>query len=198
MVDVEVLDYTEVKKAASLFHRDGFVVIKNALTPQQLRLVQAGATRESVLQMSEFPLEKGNRGYARYSFNQRKIHLPEWSQLIDLETVLPILDHIWGSSDYKCIGAGGDYSALGAKIQPLHTDLLDFFEDPLKQVTARDVPAPYIAVNYLMVDFKEINGAIFFFRRHIRRLLSGDSRCSIVVDLDGVGCDRRRLFRQIV
>ncbi|MBI1925131.1 phytanoyl-CoA dioxygenase family protein [Candidatus Poribacteria bacterium] len=162
MLDVELLDYTEVKKAASIFHRDGFVVIKNALTPQQLRFAQAGAAREIALQMAEFPLEKGNRGYARYSFNQRKIHLPEWSQLIDLPTILPILDQIWGSSDYICTGAGGDYSAPGAKIQHLHTDLGDFFNDPLKQVTARDVPAPYIAVNYLMVAFKEINGAIRF------------------------------------
>jgi ectoine hydroxylase-related dioxygenase (phytanoyl-CoA dioxygenase family) len=162
MLDVELLNYTEVERASSIFHRDGFVVIQNALTPQQLAFAQSGATREIARQMAELPLEKGNRGYARYSFNQQKIHLPEWSQLIDLPTILPILDKIWGSSDYICIGAGGDYSAPGAKIQHLHTDVGDFFNDPLGQVTARDVPAPYIAVSVLMVEFKEINGAIRF------------------------------------
>ena len=162
MLDVEILDCTEVQKAAAILHRDGFVVVKNALTPQQLAFTQAGAAREIELQMAEFPLKKGNRGFARYSFNQRRIHLPEWSHLIDLPTILPILDEIWGSAEYLCIGAGGDYSAPGAKIQPMHSDLPDFLKDPLKQSTARDLPAPYIAVNYLMVDFKKVNGAIRF------------------------------------
>ncbi|MBM3264929.1 MAG: phytanoyl-CoA dioxygenase family protein [candidate division Zixibacteria bacterium] len=162
MLDVEILDYAEVEKAEAIFHRDGVVVIENALTSQQLEFAQTGAAREVGLQMAALPLKEGNRGYARYSFEQHRIHLPEWSQLIDLPTVLPILDRIWGSSGYLCIGAGGDYSAPGAKIQPLHSDVGDFLRDPLKQTTVRDLPAPYIAVNFLMVDFKKINGAIRF------------------------------------
>ncbi len=162
MLKIELLDPSQTDKAAAVFHRDGFVAIKNALTPKQFAFAQAGAKREIALQMAELPREKGNRGLARYSFNQRKIHLPEWSQLIDLPTTLPILDKIWGNSDYICIGAGGDYSGPGAKIQPMHTDVLDFFNDPLGQATARDVPAPYIAVNLLLVDFKKVNGATRF------------------------------------
>ncbi|MBI4551777.1 MAG: phytanoyl-CoA dioxygenase family protein, partial [Candidatus Latescibacteria bacterium] len=83
-------------------------------------------------------------------------------QLIDLPTVLPILDRIWESAEYLCSGAGGDYSAPGATIQPLHSDLGDVFHDPLGQVTVRDVPPPFIVVNYLMIEFKTINGAIRF------------------------------------
>jgi len=44
----------------------------------------------------------------------------------------------------------------------LHSDLRDFFKDPLGQITSHDVPAPYIAVNFPMVDFKVINGATRF------------------------------------
>ena len=40
MLDVELLDYTQVERAASIFHRDGFVAIQNALTPQQLAFAQ--------------------------------------------------------------------------------------------------------------------------------------------------------------
>ena len=162
MLNAEILEHTQVEKAATIFHRDGFVLIKDALTPAQLQFAQSGSKREITRQMKRLPLEKGNRGYARYSFEQKELPLPEWSQLIDLPTILPILDQIWGSSDYICIGAGGDYSAPGAKIQHLHSDLRDFFNDPLGQISGRDVPAPYIAVNFPMVDFKVGNGATRF------------------------------------
>lgn len=161
MLDIEIVPYTEVDRATAIFHRDGFVAVSGTLTSAQLAFAQAGARRVIAQQMAETPLDQANRGYARYSFGQQ-VHHPEWIQLIDLPTVLPILDTIWGSSDYLCSGAGGDYSAPGAKIQHLHADLVDVFQDPLGQVTFRDVPTPFIVVNYLMVDFKEINGAIRF------------------------------------
>ena len=161
MFDIELLEPTEIERAAAGFHRDGFVAVNNALTPAQLRYAQAGTRRVIAEQMEDIPLENANRGYARYSFGPQ-LHHPEWAQLIELPTVLPILDEIWGSADYICSGGGGDYSTPGAKIQHLHSDMGDFFNDPLGQVTARDVPTPYIVVNFLMVEFKEINGAIRF------------------------------------
>jgi ectoine hydroxylase-related dioxygenase (phytanoyl-CoA dioxygenase family) len=82
--------------------------------------------------------------------------------LVDLPTILPILERIWNSADFTCMGAGGDYSVPGAAIQPLHSDIGDFLNDPLGQVTVRDLPTPFIVVNFLMVDFREINGAIRF------------------------------------
>ena len=38
----------------------------------------------------------------------------------------------------------------------------DVFKDPLGQVTIHDVPTAYIVVNFLMVEFRKINGAIRF------------------------------------
>jgi ectoine hydroxylase-related dioxygenase (phytanoyl-CoA dioxygenase family) len=161
MLEVEVVQPGEVERAAAIFHRDGFVVVSEALTGEALAFVQAGARRVIAEQMAATPLDRANRGRARYSFGPQ-LHHPEWRQLVDLPTVLPILDRIWESADYTCMGAGGDYAAPGAEIQPLHSDIGDFLRDPLGQVTVRDLPAPFIVVNFLMVEFREINGAIRF------------------------------------
>src|SRR6266581_4082163 len=161
MLEVEVVDPAEVERAAAIFQRDGFVVVRAALTGAPLAFAQAGAKRVIAEQMAATPLEQANRGFARYSFGPQ-LHHAEWLQLVDLPTILPILDQIWGSTEYTCMGAGGDYSTPGAPIQPLHSDIGDFLKDPLGQVTARDLPPPFIVVNFLMVEFKESNGAIRF------------------------------------
>jgi ectoine hydroxylase-related dioxygenase (phytanoyl-CoA dioxygenase family) len=161
MLEVEVVDPAEGERAAAIFHRDGFVVVRDPLTPAQMAFAQAGARRVIAEQMAATPLEKANRGFARYSFGPQ-LHHPEWRQLVDLPTILPILDRIWDSTEYTCMGAGGDYAAPGAAIQPLHSDMGDFLRDPLGQVTVRDLPTPFIVVNFLMVEFREVNGAIRF------------------------------------
>ena len=161
MLDIDLIPCAEADRAAAVFHRDGFVAVSGTLTAAQLAFAQAGARRVIAEQMAEIPLEKANRGFARYSFGPQTHH-PEWIQLVDLPTVLPILEKIWGSSDYRCMGAGGDYSTPGAQIQRLHSDMGDFLKDPLGQTTCRDLPTPFIVVNYLMVAFKEVNGAIRF------------------------------------
>ena len=63
-----------------------------------------------------------------------RFHHPEWAQLIDLQTVLPVLEAIWKSSDFHCWGAGGDYSLPGARIQKLHADITDMLLDPQGRV----------------------------------------------------------------
>ncbi|MBT5875853.1 MAG: hypothetical protein HOH43_20675 [Candidatus Latescibacteria bacterium] len=161
MLDVDLIASSDVDRAVTTFHREGFVAVSGALSKEQLTLAQAGARRVIEEQTAAIPLVEANRGFARYSFGQQ-IHHPEWQQLIDLPAVLPILERIWGSADFNCTGAGGDYSLPGAKIQHLHADIGDFFNDPLGQVTSFDVPAPHIVINYLMVDFHEKNGAIRF------------------------------------
>ena len=95
MLDFEVISHTEIDRSVSVFNRDGFVIIRDALAPDQLALAQSGTRREVANQMAEIPVERANRGYARYSFNQQRIHLPEWYQLIDLPTILPILEQVW-------------------------------------------------------------------------------------------------------
>lgn len=161
MLKVPILAPHEIDRAATIFHRDGFVCVKNTLTPEQLKFAQAGAARVIKEQTDADPERKGNRGSYRYSFGHQSHH-PEWSMLIDLPQLLPIIDKIWGSQDYTCSGAGGDYSLPGAQIQPLHKDMGDFFNDPLGVVTHHDVPAPFIVVNFTMVDFTKENGAIRF------------------------------------
>ncbi len=161
MLNIELVTSDNVTRAATVFHRDGFVAIGEALSPEELERAQVGAQRVIENQTAAAPPGQGNRGFARYSFGDQ-IHHPEWAMLVDLPTVLPIIESIWKSQDYTCTGAGGDYSLPGAKIQPLHSDMGDFFQDPLGQTDFRDVPAPFIVVNFLMTAFTKENGAIRF------------------------------------
>jgi ectoine hydroxylase-related dioxygenase (phytanoyl-CoA dioxygenase family) len=158
---LELVEPGDVERAVRIFHRDGFVAIRDALDPGQLRIAQSGAQRVIAEQTAAIPREQANRGLARYSFGPQ-MHNPEWAMLCDLATTLPIIDRIWGAQDHACIGGGGDYSLPGAEIQPLHSDLGDFLRDPLGVVDARDLPTPFIVVNVLMVEFTELNGAIRF------------------------------------
>ena len=161
MLDIEVVPCSDVERAVTLFHRDGFVALCGALTEEQLAFAQEGARRVVAEQYASTPFEEANRGFARYSFGSQ-VHHPEWSMLVDLPTVLPLLDAIWNGDDYTCSGGGGDYSHPGAQIQHLHSDMRDLLKDPLGQVNIFDLPTPFIVVNYLMTDFSEINGAIRF------------------------------------
>ena len=161
MLNLKLVDQAQPQRAAPLFHQHGSVALEEALSPQQLEFARQGAQRVVAQQLAATPLEEANRGFARYSFGSQ-LHHPEWAQLVDLPTVLPALDAIWGGPGYICMGAGGDYSVPGAKIQQLHSDLGDFFADPLGQVSCWDVPAPFIVVNFLLTEFREINGAIRF------------------------------------
>jgi ectoine hydroxylase-related dioxygenase (phytanoyl-CoA dioxygenase family) len=40
--------------------------------------------------------------------------------------------------------------------------MADFFHDPLGQTTFHDVPAPFIVINFAMIDFTRENGATRF------------------------------------
>jgi ectoine hydroxylase-related dioxygenase (phytanoyl-CoA dioxygenase family) len=161
MLDIKPVSATNPEKAAEVFFRDGFVALNDVLSPDQLAYAQEGAHRVVDEQMAEIPLEDANRGFARYSFGSQ-IHHPEWAQLVELPSLLPILDEIWGTEDYTCSGGGGDYSTPGAKIQKLHSDMGDMLKDPLGQINVYDLPTPFIVVNFLMTEFKEVNGAIRF------------------------------------
>ncbi len=161
MLDLQTFAPGDPSGAASVFHRDGLVVIRDALTPEQLALAQAGARRVAAEQMAAIPLEEANRGHARYSYGLQ-LHHPEWAQLIAVPTILPVLDEIWGSEEYICGLGGGDYSAPGAEIQHLHADVHDDIADPLQQVTIFDLPSPFIVANYVMTEFSERTGATRF------------------------------------
>lgn len=120
------------------------------------------------------PTRRGNRGSHRYSFGGSSItrsmlHLPAWQMLVDLPTITPIMAAIFGSMNYMLRAASGDFCLPGAvEYQPLHRDMGDYvdgartpfssFADPSGRLTTRDLPVPYVAVNFPTVDITGTNG----------------------------------------
>ena len=172
---LEVLEPHEIDRAVRVFSRDGFVVIRDVLTRDQLDFLRGGCDRVIHEIMSLDKNRDGNRGSHRYSFGAssitgQQLHQPEWQMLIDLETVSPIVTALFGSSHYALRGSGGDFCLPGAhRYQPLHSDMGDLrtlddgtergsFKDPRRLLTTRDLPTPYICCNYLTVDFTRTNG----------------------------------------
>lgn len=43
MLNVPLLDAAETERASAIFHRDGFVVIQDALTQEQFRQARSGS-----------------------------------------------------------------------------------------------------------------------------------------------------------
>jgi len=134
---LEICAPDEVTRIARILRRDGFVVVRDLLDPEQLERWRAGCAR--VLgQILEIPGREG-RAYVtetgrlphRYSFgtcsaSRHLLHEPEWAALVDLPTTTPILKAIFGSTDYLVWGAGGDLCLPGAvEYQHLHSDLKD-------------------------------------------------------------------------
>lgn len=80
---LEVLKPSEVERAVRIFNRDGFVVVRDALTVEQLAFLRAGsdATVKEIIALD--PDRAGNRGSHRYSFGgstmtRSMLHLHEW------------------------------------------------------------------------------------------------------------------------
>jgi len=171
---LEVLDPSEVERAVKIFHRDGFVVVRDALDADQLAFLRN--TTDAVMQeiVSLDPDRSGNRGSRRYSFGGSSItrsmlHLPAWQMLVDLPTVTPIVKAIFGSADYMLRAASGDFCLPGATgYQPLHADMRDFvdprstpfssFADQRGHLSVRDLPCPYVCINFFTVDSTRLNG----------------------------------------
>ena len=99
LVGLEILEPHEVERAVRIFRRDGFVVVRDVLTADQIEFLRAGVidvVRELVALDDE---RKGNRGSHRYSFGgsirtRIMLHRAEWQMLFDLPTVLPIIEAI--------------------------------------------------------------------------------------------------------
>jgi ectoine hydroxylase-related dioxygenase (phytanoyl-CoA dioxygenase family) len=171
---LEVLDPSEVERAVRIFHRDGFVVVRDALTAPQLGLLRTVTDQVMHDIVALDPDRSGNRGSHRYSFGgssltRSMLHLPAWQMLVDLPTVTPIITAIFGSDDYMLRAASGDFCLPGATgYQPLHADMRDFvdakrtpfssFADPRGHLSVRDLPTPYVCVNFLTRDSTPLNG----------------------------------------
>lgn len=89
--------------------------------------------------------------------------------LVDLPRVTPLLTAIFESTDYMVRAASGDFCLPGAVgYQPLHSDMRDFvsaertpfssFRDRRGHLSTRDLPTPYVAVNFLPFEQTALNG----------------------------------------
>ena len=174
--ELEIVSPSEIERAASLFHRDGFVAVRDALTPEQVDWLNMGCEREirNILAIDKH--RRGNRGSHRYCFGNASktgelLHHPEWAMLVDLPTVTPIVTAIWGAPSYLCHGGAGDFCLPGTvEYQRLHSDMADrtmwgdhifgSFHDHRGMLTYRDLPVPRIVCNFLTMDLTRINGPI--------------------------------------
>ncbi len=171
---LEMLAADDLEGAVKLFRRDGFVVIENVLNQEQInRLAEGCAQVISEIIALDDELG-GNRGSHRYSFGgssltRSQLHRPEWQMLLELETVTNLVSAIFGSDDYMLRAASGDFCLPGAvDYQPLHSDIRDWsdakrtpfsaYHDPSGSSSIRDLPCPYVCVNFLPQEVTRLNG----------------------------------------
>ncbi len=171
---LEILRPSDVERAVRLFRRDGFVVVGDVLSRDQIDILSAGC-REVIDEVVALDAaHRGNRGSHRYSFGgssltRSQLHRPAWQMLLDIAPVTRIVTAIFGSSDYVLRAASGDFCLPGAvDYQRLHADVRDFvsredtpfsaFHDPAGSMTIRDLPCPYVCVNFLPQDITRLNG----------------------------------------
>ncbi len=134
---LEICTPDEVERAARIYRRDGFVVVRDLLNPEQLATIRQGCA-EVLAEMLSRPGYRGRKYVAesgrlahRYCYgtsssSRQMLHHPAWVQMVDLPTATSILTEIFATDDYLVWGAGGDLSIPGAiEYQHLHTDGVD-------------------------------------------------------------------------
>ena len=131
---LEIVGPHEIERAAQIFFRDGFVVVRDVLNASELERFRA-ASALVLKQILQIP-GAGGRKYLtesyrlphRYSYgtasaSRHLLHDPVWASMIDLPTTTPILTRIFGGPEYNVLGAGGDLCLPGAiEYQALHSD----------------------------------------------------------------------------
>lgn len=193
---LDICEPDEFDRIARIFHRDGFVVVRNLLNAEQLDSFRAGCVQR--LQQILSIEGEGKRKYVtesyrlphRYSLgtssaSRELLHDPIWASMVDLPTTTPILEKLFGSSDYRVRGAGGDLCLPGAvEYQHLHSDVedeqvipagrieqavalgvdvkLDQHGEPdlLSKRLIMEMTPVYITINFLMSDLSWENGPI--------------------------------------
>ncbi len=171
---LEIHRADNLEKLVDVFRRDGFVLVGDFLTGDQVDTLAAGCheTIDEILAVDE--ARSGNRGSHRYSFGgssltRSRLHHPAWQMLLNIPQLHTILEALFQSREYILRAASGDFCLPGAVgYQPLHSDTSDrtddertrffSFRDYRQQLTVRDLPTPYIAVNFLPQDVTALNG----------------------------------------
>ena len=151
---LEIVGPDEVERAARIFRRDGFVVVRDLLDARQIERFRRGCTRalDAILSLPGLHgrryLTETQRLPHRYSFgtssaSRHMMHDADWTAMIDLPTTTPILTEIFCSADYLVRGGGGDVCLPGAiEYQHLHSDQKDSLQMPagrLQQAAALGV-----------------------------------------------------------
>ena len=171
---LEILEPDNIERAVQLFHRDGFVVVDGVLSHDQTDFLKQGCDEVVADIIALDDGHSGNRGSHRYSFGgssltRSQLHRSEWQILLDNPAMNNMLAVLFGSPHYSLRAASGDFCLPGAvDYQPLHSDIRDWvsdkkspfssYIDPLGGVTIRDLPAPYICVNFLPQNVTKLNG----------------------------------------
>lgn len=171
---LDVLSPDDLEQAVTLFRRDGFVVIADVLNSAQVQFLADGCNAVAAEILALDQNRHGTRGSHRYSFGgssltRSQLHRPEWQMLLEVPLVDELLTAIFGSPHYALRAASGDFCLPGAVgYQPLHSDVGDWFSsalspfssfiDPRGQMTVRDLPCPYVCVNFLPQDVTPFNG----------------------------------------
>jgi hypothetical protein len=120
-----ILQCKDVDQAVEAFYRDGFVVLSDALTPEETAtlkgLVQQKADWiERSLREGTLPPQLKN-GPSRYTFDEYA-QCSEWHYLAHNEKVLSIIRAIWKGRAFRAVSAGGDFLFPGSDWQALHND----------------------------------------------------------------------------
>ncbi len=175
IVGLEFVEPGEIERAVRLFNRDGFVVVADVLDTQQAELLRDGCD-EVIAEIAALDQGLvGNRGSHRYSFGgssltRSQLHRPAWQMLLEVSSIMAIVEAIFEAPDYTLRAASGDFCLPGATAyQPLHSDTGDrirgddrtrffSFHDPHRQLTIRDLPCPYVCVNFLPQEVTKLNG----------------------------------------
>ena len=145
-VGLEICDPDEIERAARIFWRDGFVVVRDLLDEEHLAKFRDGSNRvlREILQ-PDGPegrkyITESNRLPHRYSYgttsaSRQLLHDHAWAEMVDLPTTTPLLTRLFGGPDYIVTGAGGDLCLPGAvEYQHLHMDLPPNFTTPEPRV----------------------------------------------------------------
>ena len=142
MRGLDICEPSEVERAARIFRRDGFVVVRDLLDADALSRWREGCARV-LRQILEIPGSDGRKyvnetgrlphrySYGSSSASRQLLHDPVWASMVDLPATTPILTEIFGSQGYLCVGSGGDLCLPGAiEYQHLHADGRESHEMP--------------------------------------------------------------------
>lgn len=147
---LEIVDPDEVERATRIFFRDGFVVVRNLLSPEALETWREASARvlgdilaipgaEGRKYMTETGRLPHRYSYGTASASRELLHDKVWASMIDLPTTTPILTSIFGTSRYHLRGAGGDLCLPGAiEYQALHGDTRETFAFPPERLAAAE------------------------------------------------------------